>query len=85
MKVENTWRKNQSVQWSGAEIIDHFGILKKDGNHYLSDDLMPDHAFSNLVLDEMLEGFNHDQKKDEASGMGVLRMEVWFWQSIHNT
>ena len=24
---------------------------------------MPDHALSNLVLDEMLEGFNHDQKK----------------------
>ena len=43
-----------------------YDIVKKDGNKeyhcYLSDDLIQIHAFSNLVLDEILEDINHDQK-----------------------
>ena len=41
-----------------------YDIVKKDGNKeyhcYLSDDLIQIHAFSNLVLDEILEDINHD-------------------------
>ena len=54
----------QSVHWPCVEITAYSGILKKDSNkedHYLSDDLIQDHAFSNLVLDEKLEDINHDQ------------------------
>ena len=55
----------QSVHWPCVEITAHSGILKKDSNKedhcYLSDDLIQDHAFSNLVLDEKLEDINHDQ------------------------
>ena len=59
-------KEPQSVNWSGVEIIVHSGLLKKDSNKeyhcYLSNDLIQDHAFVNLVLDEMLEDINHDQK-----------------------
>ena len=44
----------------------HSGILRKYSNKeyhcYLSDDLINDHAFNNLVLDEMLQNINHDRK-----------------------
>ena len=61
------WKKEpQSVHWSGVEIIVHSGILKSDDNKeyhcYLSDDLIKDHALSNLVLGEILENILHDQK-----------------------
>ena len=58
-------KEPQSVHWSGAKIIVHFHILKKGSNkeyYYLSDQLIQDHAFSYLVLDEMLEDINHNQK-----------------------
>ena len=82
-------KEPQSVHWSGVEIIVHSGILRKDSNKeyhcYLSDDLIQNHAFSNLILDEMLQDINHGQKRDEASWRGVLRKEVWLWQSLNNT
>ena len=58
-------KEPQSLHWSGIEIIVHYGILKKGGSKeyhcYLSDDLIQDHAFVNLVLDEMIDEINHDQ------------------------
>ena len=54
------------MHWPGVEIIVHYGIFKNDGKKeyycYLSDDLIPEHVFANLVLNEMLEDINHDQK-----------------------
>ena len=58
-------KEPESDHWSGVEILVNSGILKKDGNKehcYLSDDLIQDHAFSNPVLDQMLEGINHDHR-----------------------
>ena len=66
-KLKITLKKEpQSVHWPGLEIIVHSGILKNDVSKeyhcYLSDNLIQDHAFVNLVLNEMLEVINHDQK-----------------------
>ena len=59
-------KEPQSVHWPGVEIIVDSRILRKDSNKeyhgYLSDDLIQIHAFSNLALDEMLQGTDHDQK-----------------------
>ena len=64
-------KEPQPVHLSGVEIIVQSGILRKDSNKeyhcYLSDDLIQNHAFSNLILDEMLQDINHGQKRDEAS------------------
>ena len=58
-------KEPQSVHWSVVETIVH-SIFRKDGNKeyhcYISDNLIQDHAFNNLVLDEMLQDINYDQK-----------------------
>ena len=58
-------KERQSVHWSVVEIIVH-SIFRKDGNKeyhcYVSDNLIQDRAFNNLVLDEMLQDINYDQK-----------------------
>ena len=55
-------KEPQSAHGSDVEIIVHSGILIKDSNKeyycYLSDDHIQNHAFINLVLDEMLQNIN---------------------------
>ena len=59
-------KEPQSVHWSVVEIIVHSDIFRKDGNKeyhcYVSGIIIQDHAFNNLVLDEMLQDINYDQK-----------------------
>ena len=55
----------QQMHWASVEIIVHLGILKKNGEKeyhcYMSDDLIQDHVFVSLTLDEMLQDVNHDE------------------------
>ena len=60
-------KEPQSVHWSGVEIIVHSGILRKDSNKeyhcYLSDDLIQNHAFSDLIPNE-IQGVFLERKFD---------------------
>ena len=60
-------KEPRSVHWSGVEIIVHSGILRKDGNKeyhcYLSDDLIQNHAFSDLIPNE-IQGVFLERKFD---------------------
>ena len=53
----------QSMHWTGVEVIVHSGILKDHGEKkyhaYLSYDLIQDHVFVNITLDEMLQSVDH--------------------------
>ena len=60
----------------------HAGISRKYSNKeyhcYLSDDLIHDHAISNLVLDKMLQDINHDRK-------GIKHLEgVYLERKFHS-
>ena len=64
-KVENTTEKRTTV-CPLVRCWDYSPFWYKDGNKefhcYLSSELVQDHAFNNLVVDEILEDINHDQK-----------------------
>ena len=54
------------MHWSNATVIVHSGIVKDSGEKtyhpYLSDDVIQDHVFVGIVLDELLLDIDVDGK-----------------------
>ena len=84
----------QSMHWSNSQVIVHSGILKVHGDKsyhtYLSDDLIQDHVFVNIVLDGMLKDSQVDGSvivigSDNCATQYKCAVHFWALQQIANT